>query len=189
MTDKDKTLTAKALNTEITAITNVYANKLRSVVLNAHREIVMPFCQRKKLNFRACDETMSYEFHYAGARHKPDLYFGTRLPPNDIPLYVRKALDIANPLWGEQKIGGMMPTYAYKAQVGDKAIVTEEQWLSMKQRVRSGGVKALSEQYIEHLHLYIGKVGKITHVFPGAVTLRYTKDTAFHVQVTDYTIY
>lgn len=189
MTDKDKTLTAKALNNEIAAITNVYASKLRSVVLDARREIVIPFCQKKKLNFRACDETMSYEFHYAGARHKPDPYFGTRLPPSDVPLYVRKALDITNPLWGEQKIGGMMPPYAYKAQVGDKAIVTEAQWLSMKHRVRRGGINALSEQYIEHLRLYIGKVGKITHVFPGAVTLRYTKDTAFHVQVTDYTIY
>lgn len=189
MTDKDKTLTAKALNNEITAITNVYANKLRSVVLNAHREIVMPFCQKKKLDFRADADNLSYGFHYAGARYKLGPYFGTRVLPKAIPLYVRKALDIANPLWGEQKIGGMMPPYAYKAQVGDKAIVTEEQWLSMKHRVRRGGVKALSEQYIEHLHLYIGKVGKITHVFPGAITLRYTKDTAFHVQVTDYTIY
>ena len=189
MTDKDKTLTAKALNNEIAAITNVYANKLRSVVLNAHREIVMPFCQKKKLNFRASPDNLRYEFHYAGARHKPDPYFGTRLPPNDVHLHVRKALDISSPLWGEQTIGALMPPYAYKAQVGDKAIVTEEQWLSMKHRVRRGGIRALSEQYIEHLHLYIGKVGKITHVFPGAVTLRYTKDTAFHVQVTDYTIY
>ena len=189
MTDKDKTLTAKALNNEITAITNVYANKLRSVVLNAHREIVMPFCQKKKLNFRADADNLGYEFHYAGARHKPDPYFGAPLPTKDIPLYVRKALDITNPLWGEQKIGGLMSPYAYKAQVGDKAIVTEAQWLSMKHRVRRGGIQALSEQYIEHLRLYIGKVGKITHVFPGAITLRYTKDTAFHVQVTDYTIY
>ena len=175
--------TAKDVKNEIASITRVYERKLQEVIDTAHREIVLPFCQRKKYNFLVGLTT--YGFVHAGVRHASS----PAVPYDRIPKTVRYLLDSAYPLEPDSNLGLFMRSYYYRPQVGDKAIVTEAQWPSMKHRVRRGGINALSEQYIEHLHLYIGKVGKITHVFPGAVTLRYTKDTAFHVQVTDYTIY
>lgn len=175
--------TAKAVKNEIAAITRVYEGKLFDVIDAARREIVLPFCQRKKYNFLVGLTT--YGFVHAGVRHASS----PAVPYDRIPKTVRYLLDSAYPLEPDSNLGLFMRPYDYRPQVGDKAVVTERQWLSMKHRVQAGGIKKLSEDYINKLQLYVGKVGTITHVFPGAITLRYTKDTAFHVQVTDYTIY